>query len=688
MLQVKRILPLPSLLLLLLLFMLVPARPAFALAHWTGYCNQGGQVAITNSARSTTQLQQSYPQATLTVYITGSSPLTKATLYSTNTGTPLANPLTCSKLGFFSFYAVNSTVDLTFSGTGIAAPFTWNAVQSTEPFNYISDISPNNSLSSLCSLANSLGYTMIVSQPHLALTTQTLSCSKIEFISAGILQPASGQTITINGVIDAAAIQIFDYSAGGAVSLTGPTQALPQWWGVKGDGSTDNATTLGYALGGSLWLSFQTGVYLSSTSQAISLNGQHIACAGTGYQSNSPASLRFTNAGDALVMGNIANVEIDDCMIQTTNAGAGKLLNVSNGETAGFKFNRLSFFNIGSGAATYGLYANEMESTSIVQPYCFNIAKCISLNGGSNAVDISWPLIAGSGNTGLEVNGSMSVNVWGGTLQGAYTTGLYNIDGASVVKFDGTYFENAIQPHEGVSAGVITLRNVHVGGNSETDDAFLFTASAAPVTIENMTGGTTLASGKCLINYLGNGAATAAGITIRSLSANPSGAGAHSVCIGSSTTGAWTSTIADSNLASAGTAVVLQSVGTGLVTMTGNKIISGAYGIDITGFPEELFAHDNNFISVTSGACNGCTFAKVPPGQWNMLNTIQPFLLTGVQHVAALPGCNAFTEGQSRPVDDSTSATFHAGVGYPTGGGSNHVNAYCAGASAGWLVGG
>lgn len=109
---------------------------AFAYAHWEGYCQQGGQVVISpGNSQSITKVQQSYPQATLTAYITGSSPLTKATLYSDNAGTPLANPLTCSSRGYFSFYAADGQLDLTFSGTGISAPFTWGAVQGFNPSN-------------------------------------------------------------------------------------------------------------------------------------------------------------------------------------------------------------------------------------------------------------------------------------------------------------------------------------------------------------------------------------------------------------------------------------------------------------------------------------------------------------------------------------------------------------------------
>lgn len=117
----------------LTLALLLSSPNAFGLAHWEGYCQRGGQKVVTNSVQSTTSVQQSYPQATLTVYITGALTPTLATIYSDNNSTPLANPTTCSTTGYFSFYAFNNTLDLAFSGVGVPSPFTWGAVQGIDP---------------------------------------------------------------------------------------------------------------------------------------------------------------------------------------------------------------------------------------------------------------------------------------------------------------------------------------------------------------------------------------------------------------------------------------------------------------------------------------------------------------------------------------------------------------------------
>ncbi len=54
--------------------------------------------------------------ATVTVYQAGT--LTPATLYSTNTGTALSNPLTTGLDGSFDFYAINGRYDLVMAKTG------------------------------------------------------------------------------------------------------------------------------------------------------------------------------------------------------------------------------------------------------------------------------------------------------------------------------------------------------------------------------------------------------------------------------------------------------------------------------------------------------------------------------------------------------------------------------------------
>lgn len=96
-----------------------------------GYCQQGGKVVVTSGISSVTLVQGSYPQCTLTVYLTGT--LTLATLYADNSGTPLGNPFTADSTGYWFFYADNGRYDVRASGGGIAIPFTWGDILLADP---------------------------------------------------------------------------------------------------------------------------------------------------------------------------------------------------------------------------------------------------------------------------------------------------------------------------------------------------------------------------------------------------------------------------------------------------------------------------------------------------------------------------------------------------------------------------
>lgn len=174
----------------LTLLAVASATSVFARARVSGYCEQGGQVAVTNSAQSSNKLQQSYPRCTLTVYytygaqgtlsingtsasalsgpafgnwagltilinnvpftvasvpsstqlvLTGNAGVrtnvpyvmstpTPAPLYSDNNSTPQAYIFTASSTGYWGFYADNGTYDVQMSGGGIPSPFTWGAL--------------------------------------------------------------------------------------------------------------------------------------------------------------------------------------------------------------------------------------------------------------------------------------------------------------------------------------------------------------------------------------------------------------------------------------------------------------------------------------------------------------------------------------------------------------------------------
>jgi lysophospholipase L1-like esterase len=67
---------------------------------------------------------------------------------------------------------------------------------------------------------------------------------KLKFLNGGMLKPASGVTITgSNAKIDAGLTQIFDLSLGGTVAGTWDIdKLLADWFGLVGDGTTDDTT--------------------------------------------------------------------------------------------------------------------------------------------------------------------------------------------------------------------------------------------------------------------------------------------------------------------------------------------------------------------------------------------------------------------------------------------------------------
>jgi hypothetical protein len=92
-------------------------------SRFTGSCQQGGSVLVTNGQNSASPVQISYPACTITVYVHGTINL--ASLFSDAQGQfPLANPFSAASTGTFGFYAANGRYDVNLSGGGIIVPFT------------------------------------------------------------------------------------------------------------------------------------------------------------------------------------------------------------------------------------------------------------------------------------------------------------------------------------------------------------------------------------------------------------------------------------------------------------------------------------------------------------------------------------------------------------------------------------
>jgi hypothetical protein len=119
--------------LLALLFLLAFGPRAFGQTrrNLSGWCEDGGQTVTTDGRTSTTKVQRSYPQCTVTVFDVGTSNL--STIASDSGGTPKANPFTASTAGRWDFWAVQGQYDIQFSGGGITSTFTRGGMWITTP---------------------------------------------------------------------------------------------------------------------------------------------------------------------------------------------------------------------------------------------------------------------------------------------------------------------------------------------------------------------------------------------------------------------------------------------------------------------------------------------------------------------------------------------------------------------------
>ena len=81
----------------------------------------------------------------------------------------------------------------------------------------------------------------------------------LKIMSGAILQIQNGETLTINGSIEAGLYQVFDTT--GVIKLRN-NHAYPEWFGAKGDGSTNCKTAIQYAVNASPFVEFQKGTYI------------------------------------------------------------------------------------------------------------------------------------------------------------------------------------------------------------------------------------------------------------------------------------------------------------------------------------------------------------------------------------------------------------------------------------------
>lgn len=309
------------------ILLVVLCQSVFGYASYSGWCEQGGVKVTVQGLNSPLTFQQSFPNAlqsaagpNVTVYATGTTD--KATIYSDNTGTVLANPFPCTSTGQYQFFAANSVVDLLFSGTGISS-FTRSAITVTDgcPTNSACDAG-YATLAAACAAAGT--GTLYLTRTWSGLTTQTFACN-IEALANGIIKPASGQTITLSKSISGSLTQHFDTSAGGIISITGTVESIPvQWFGATCNGADEN-TAIQSALSTGLKVTLPANSTCgTSVSLTTGASGQIISGTSlSGLSSGGKAILKATAsiAGPVLALINNA-VQVRDVVIDGNSGNA------------------------------------------------------------------------------------------------------------------------------------------------------------------------------------------------------------------------------------------------------------------------------------------------------------------------------------------------------------------------------
>jgi hypothetical protein len=236
-------------LLLLLPLLLFFSRPASAqLANAQGWCEAGGLQVLTSGLASTTLVQASYPQCTVSVNVHGAG---LATIYSTGASIPLANPFQASTNGQWSFYAANGEYDIILSGGGMSSPVT------------LSDVFINAG-------SGAIGGSLAINQVGIGSGTNTIGGSP-----AFTFDPVAG----ILGLTGAAGTTIgIDSSGTVKISITGPAFSSPVLTMSKLGGTLFAQPGTPFVINGN----GNGGWSYNPISNIITLNGSNSGSAGFG----------------------------------------------------------------------------------------------------------------------------------------------------------------------------------------------------------------------------------------------------------------------------------------------------------------------------------------------------------------------------------------------------------------------
>lgn len=332
-----------------------------------GWSERGNSTVYTNGIPSTTLVNASFPNATITVYVAGSNNL--ATIYSDNNSTPLANPFVATNTGYWDFYASSGRYDVQFSGNN---------------FN--------------------------------SFTLPDISC--------GAIQSLNGQTTESQSLVTGASGSNFNIvSANGTHTFNIPTaSANNNGLLSSSDWTTFNAKSANFSF--TAPLTNNNGVVSLTTPLAVGYGGTNATTTTQAFTNLTPQN----TAGDLIGFNGTAAVRLPvgaNNYVLTANTGNTTGLSWSQVSLTGSVTGTLPIANGGTGATTASGAFNALSpatTTGDLVVYSNNTATRLPVSTNSyvltannaNVTGVSWSQISlsGSGVTGVLpiVNGGTGAN--------------------------------------------------------------------------------------------------------------------------------------------------------------------------------------------------------------------------------------------------------------------------------------
>lgn len=323
----------------------------------------------------------------------------------------------------------------------------------------------NTSYATLADAVTAIGSTQVT----LAISATTSVSSSLTIpanitlllTDAGMISVSSGQTLTINGPIEAPVRQIF--AGSGTVSLGKLIkEAYPEWFGAAGDGTTDDTTAIDkaqLALSPGATLFFHEKTY--NADSGLTPKRADIKWKGAG-----PFLSTIKRTSGHLFLDSstfpISNVVFEDLGFDMGNSGF-FVFNLL-GHVRGLTVRRCRWWRIGSASgAGYGLLATSTPNITIEDCLFHNPGNAagvaIQVEGGSSNLHVRRNRFLYCGSA-MSAQGTAGQPVEGVVFEDNYVDGawMYGATAASGSGVNVTYSGNKLT-HMGVTFGTLTAND-------------------------------------------------------------------------------------------------------------------------------------------------------------------------------------------------------------------------------------